>query len=195
MFILIWSCFFNIGSVFNCVLPEALKITAVQHDPQYQPYKDSEKRRLRSSFSCLSSISSRQKQLSTSSLLLQSPLKGCLRPWELKKPANRSLKERSWFHKLVLLPWNVYIGAVCYSFLNSYFWGINVREFFWSLQMCILVLVWDHVIACIVLYCTSWKRYMYSNVQDIQCFPHTQSSISQKCTHWERWFKGSPVWE
>ncbi|KAL8514534.1 hypothetical protein ACS0TY_013584 [Phlomoides rotata] len=84
----------KLGSVFNCVLPEALKITAVQHDPQYQPYKDSEKRRLRSSFSCLSSISSRQKQLSTSSLLLQSPLKGCLRPWELKKPANRSLKER-----------------------------------------------------------------------------------------------------
>lgn len=137
MSIPIWSCFICIGSVFNCVLPEALKITAVQHDPQYQPYKDSEKRRLRSSFSCLSSISSRQKQLSTSSLLLQSPLKGCLRPWELKKMGNRSLKERSWFYKLVLLPWNVclYWSSVL-SLLNSEFGGINVIELFWSLQMC-----------------------------------------------------------
>ncbi|XP_057793937.1 deSI-like protein At4g17486 [Salvia miltiorrhiza] len=84
----------KLGSIFNCVLPEALKITAVQHEPKYEPYNNSEKRRLRSTFSCLSSISSRQKQLSTSSLLLQSPLKGCLRPWELRRSANGSLKER-----------------------------------------------------------------------------------------------------
>lgn len=86
--------YFISGSIFNCVLPEALKIAAVEHEPKYEPYKSSEKRRLRSSFSCLSSISSRQKQLSTSSLLLQSPLKGCLRPWELRRSANGSLKER-----------------------------------------------------------------------------------------------------
>ncbi|KAL2249708.1 deSI-like protein At4g17486 [Sesamum indicum] len=83
----------KLGSMFNCVLPETLKITGVQHDPKYQPSDDSEKRRLRSSFSCLSSISSRQKQLSTSSMLLQSPLKGCL-PWELKRSTNGSFKER-----------------------------------------------------------------------------------------------------
>ncbi|KAK6130963.1 hypothetical protein DH2020_035289 [Rehmannia glutinosa] len=84
----------KLGSIFNCVLPEALKITSVEHDPKYQTYGDNEKRRLRSTFSCLSSISSRQKQLSTSSLLLQSPLKGCLPPWELKRSANGSLKEK-----------------------------------------------------------------------------------------------------
>ncbi|KAL6504676.1 hypothetical protein OROHE_023434 [Orobanche hederae] len=76
----------KLGSVFSFVLPEALKITAVQHDPtKYQGYVDSEKRRLRSTFSCLSSISSRQKQLLTSSLLLQSPLKGFLPPMGIKK--------------------------------------------------------------------------------------------------------------
>ncbi|KAL9446056.1 hypothetical protein AB3S75_013852 [Citrus x aurantiifolia] len=83
----------KIGSVCNCVLPEALKISAVRHDPNYQPI-DSDKRRLRSAFSCLSSISMRQKQLSTSSLLLQSPLKGCLPSWELRRSNNGSLKER-----------------------------------------------------------------------------------------------------
>lgn len=103
----------NLGSIFNFVLPETLRITAVQHDSKYQAYDDdhddgdddgegeedddidddSEKVRLRSSFICLSSISYRQKQLSTSSLLLQSPLKGCL-PWELKRSANGSIKER-----------------------------------------------------------------------------------------------------
>ncbi|KAB5568978.1 hypothetical protein DKX38_002771 [Salix brachista] len=76
----------KIGSVCNCILPQSLKISAVRHDPCGQPY-DSEKRRLRTAFSCLSSISTRQKQLSTSSLLLQSPLKGCL-PWELRRSMN-----------------------------------------------------------------------------------------------------------
>ncbi|XAR61791.1 hypothetical protein NMG60_11016309 [Bertholletia excelsa] len=83
----------ELGSMFNCVLPEALKNSAVSHDPCYEEC-DNEKRRLRTSFSCLSSISSRQKQLSTSSFLLQSPLKGCLPPWELRKSSNGLLKER-----------------------------------------------------------------------------------------------------
>lgn len=83
----------KIGSICNCILPEALKISAVQHDPNCQPY-DSEKRSLRSAFNCLSSISMRQKQLSNSSLFLQSPLRGCLPPWELRKSRNGSFKER-----------------------------------------------------------------------------------------------------
>ncbi|KAF5747098.1 deSI-like protein [Tripterygium wilfordii] len=82
----------KIGSVCNCILPEALKIEAVRHDPNGQLH-DSEKRRLRSAFSCLSSISMRQKQLSASSLFLQLPLKGRL-PWELRRSNNGSLKER-----------------------------------------------------------------------------------------------------
>ncbi|XP_052201421.1 deSI-like protein At4g17486 [Diospyros lotus] len=84
----------KIGSTFNCILPEALKISAVRHDPSYEAC-ESEKRSLRSSVSCLSSISMRQRQLSTSSLFLQSPLKGCLPPWELRKSSNGPLlKER-----------------------------------------------------------------------------------------------------
>ncbi|KAM7277820.1 hypothetical protein ACFE04_004954 [Oxalis oulophora] len=83
-----------IGSICNCVLPKALKISAVRHDPDYdQPYEN-EKTRLTRAFSCLSSISMRQKQLSTSSLILQSPLRGCLPPWELRRSNNGSLKER-----------------------------------------------------------------------------------------------------
>ncbi|XP_047326525.1 deSI-like protein At4g17486 [Impatiens glandulifera] len=77
----------KLGSMFNCMLPESLKISAVERDPGYQECDDSEKTRLRTSFHCLSSISSRQKQLSNSSILLQSPLKGCLPPWELRKVA------------------------------------------------------------------------------------------------------------
>lgn len=85
------------GSVCSCILPESLKITAVCHDPNGQsPEEENEKKSLRSSFSCLSSISMRQRQLSTSSLFLQSPLRGCLPPWQLKrsKSNSSSLKER-----------------------------------------------------------------------------------------------------
>ncbi|RRT85213.1 hypothetical protein B296_00009159 [Ensete ventricosum] len=60
--------YFSAGSLCNCLLPEALKITAVQHDPVSQT-KDGERRRLRSAFSCLSSISMRQKRFSAASLL------------------------------------------------------------------------------------------------------------------------------
>ncbi|GFS46511.1 PPPDE putative thiol peptidase family protein [Actinidia rufa] len=64
----------KLGSIFNCVLPQALKIAVVRHEPGHGAC-DSEKRRLRSAFNSLSSISTRQRQLSTSSLFLQSPLK------------------------------------------------------------------------------------------------------------------------
>ncbi|KAL1353737.1 deSI-like protein At4g17486 [Arachis duranensis] len=89
----------KLGSICNCVLPQALRTSSVRHDPSYQPLPhDSEKRRLRGSFNCLSSISMRQKHLSTSSLFLQSPIRGCLSSswpsWELRKSINRSLKER-----------------------------------------------------------------------------------------------------
>ncbi|KAJ8762371.1 hypothetical protein K2173_007529 [Erythroxylum novogranatense] len=82
----------RIGSLCNCILPKSLKISAVEHDPGGQPI-DSEKRRLTSAFNCLSSISMRQKQLSTSSMFLQSPLRGCL-PWELPRSISGSFKER-----------------------------------------------------------------------------------------------------
>ncbi|KVI06573.1 protein of unknown function DUF862, eukaryotic [Cynara cardunculus var. scolymus] len=79
------------GSVFSCVLPEALRVSAVEHDPNCIPYEN-EKQTLRSgSFSFLSS---RQRQLSMSSLLLQSPLKGCLRPWELRRSRTVVLNNR-----------------------------------------------------------------------------------------------------
>ncbi|KAJ9560257.1 hypothetical protein OSB04_005417 [Centaurea solstitialis] len=84
----------KLGSAFSCVLPEALRVSGVQHDPGCISYEsgnsngnENEKRRLRStSFSSsLASVSSRQRHLSTSSLILQSPLKGCLPPWELRR--------------------------------------------------------------------------------------------------------------
>ncbi|XP_020277162.1 deSI-like protein At4g17486 [Asparagus officinalis] len=83
----------RIGSLCNCLLPEALKVAAVHNDPDYEA-EDGEKRRLRGSFSCLSSISMRQKQLSSSSIFMPSPLKGCLPPWEVRKSSTLPLKER-----------------------------------------------------------------------------------------------------
>ncbi|KAG6506716.1 hypothetical protein ZIOFF_032043 [Zingiber officinale] len=71
------------SSLCNCLLPEAHKITAVQHDPDSQS-EDGEKQRLRSAFSCLFSISMRQRQFCTSSLLLTSPSRGCLSLPELR---------------------------------------------------------------------------------------------------------------
>lgn len=84
---------FSVGSVCNCILPEALQVSAVRHEPDH-PIYDNEKRRLRSTFSCLSSISMRQRHLSTPSLFIPSPLRGCLPPWELRRSNNSSLKER-----------------------------------------------------------------------------------------------------
>ncbi|KAG6585614.1 DeSI-like protein, partial [Cucurbita argyrosperma subsp. sororia] len=71
----------KIGSVCNCILPDSLRISAVRHDPTFPPY-ETERTKLRNASSCLSTISSQQKQLSSSSLFLRSPSKG----WELKKP-------------------------------------------------------------------------------------------------------------
>ncbi|XP_076931576.1 deSI-like protein At4g17486 [Bidens hawaiensis] len=78
----------KLGSAFSFILPEALKASAVKHDHQFE----SEKRRLRSnSFSCLASVSSRQKRLSTSSLFLQSPFKGCLQSRSRRVPNNEKV--------------------------------------------------------------------------------------------------------
>ncbi|GLT45876.1 hypothetical protein SLA2020_196760 [Shorea laevis] len=65
----------KIGSMCNCILPDALKTSVVRHE---QPY-DSEKERLtlNCSFSCLSSLSMEQK----SAEFLLSPQKGMLSPW------------------------------------------------------------------------------------------------------------------
>lgn len=90
MVLLFFVC---IGSAFNCMLPEALKVAAVEDEPNGPEY-DSEKRRLRSAFSCFSSISTRQQKLSTSSLFLQSPVKGCLPSLELRKSTKCTSKEK-----------------------------------------------------------------------------------------------------
>ncbi|KAA8545945.1 hypothetical protein F0562_020604 [Nyssa sinensis] len=84
----------RIGSLCNCILPENLKSSAEHRDPKFLGY-DSEKKRLRSSFRCLSSISmhQREKEVSISSLFLHSHYKGCLPPWELKKSRSGSFKE------------------------------------------------------------------------------------------------------
>ncbi|RZR99807.1 hypothetical protein BHM03_00029431 [Ensete ventricosum] len=79
-------------SLCNCLLPEALKITAVQHDPD-SPSENGEKRRLRSAFGCLSSISMRQRQFSTSSLLLTSPFRGSLSHWDFRRSGAIPLKD------------------------------------------------------------------------------------------------------
>ncbi|GMI88316.1 hypothetical protein like AT1G47740 [Hibiscus trionum] len=73
----------RICSLCNCILPEALKATAVRHDPNFQT--DNKKKRLRSAFSCLWSISVPQREVSMSSLFLHSHYKGCLPPWELER--------------------------------------------------------------------------------------------------------------
>ncbi|OAY71324.1 deSI-like protein At4g17486 [Ananas comosus] len=83
----------RIGAVCNCLLPEALKINAVRHDPDYQA-EDGEKMRLTSALSCLSSFSMRQRHLSSSSLFLSFPLNGCLPPWELRRSNTSPLKEQ-----------------------------------------------------------------------------------------------------
>ncbi|KAK6916543.1 PPPDE peptidase domain [Dillenia turbinata] len=82
----------KIGSLCNCILPKALKSSAVRHDPNSEGY-DNEKKRLRGNFNCLSSISMHQKEVSLSSLFLHSHYKGCLPPWELKRSKNGSFKK------------------------------------------------------------------------------------------------------
>ena len=83
---------FLVGSLCNCILPQALKVSAIRHKPNFRNYEN-EKKNLRSGFSCLSSISMHQKEVSLSSLFLHSHYKGCLPPWELKTSRNTRLKE------------------------------------------------------------------------------------------------------
>ncbi|XP_041998069.1 deSI-like protein At4g17486 [Salvia splendens] len=85
----------RIGSYCNCILPVALKTSKGPHDTNCQD-SESEKKSLRSSFSCFSSISMhpKEKDASISSLVLQSHYKGCLPPWDLKKSrSTKSVKE------------------------------------------------------------------------------------------------------
>ncbi|CAJ2674228.1 hypothetical protein L195_g019770 [Trifolium pratense] len=83
----------RIGSFCNCILPDALKTSTVQHDPNFEG-RDSEKKRLRTAFSCWSSISMPQMEVSMSSLYLHSHYKGCLPPWQLRKSKKDSLKQK-----------------------------------------------------------------------------------------------------
>ncbi|XP_078430387.1 PPPDE putative thiol peptidase family protein [Wolffia australiana] len=77
----------RIGSLCNCLLPEPLRVSAVHQEPEFENL-DGEKKRLRSGFTCLSSISMRQRQLSSSSLFLPTPVRGCFPPWDLRRSAD-----------------------------------------------------------------------------------------------------------
>ncbi|KAF7810906.1 deSI-like protein [Senna tora] len=82
----------RIGSVCNCILPDSLKASTVQHDPSLQVC-DSEKKRLRIAFRRFSSKSktqSLQSRESNSPVIVPSQDKSCL-PWRSRKG---SLKER-----------------------------------------------------------------------------------------------------
>ncbi|KAL5987093.1 hypothetical protein ACLOJK_041089 [Asimina triloba] len=63
----------RIGSVCSCILPE--RFSAVQRDPAGYESCDSEKKKLRSAFGCMPSISTGQRHLSISSPFLSSPSK------------------------------------------------------------------------------------------------------------------------
>lgn len=83
----------RIGYLCNCMLPKALKTSTVPHKSNFQGY-EGEKKQLRSTFGCFTSISMHQREVSMSSLFLHSHYKGCLPPWELKGSRSRSMKER-----------------------------------------------------------------------------------------------------
>ncbi|GAB2222569.1 hypothetical protein Droror1_Dr00016688 [Drosera rotundifolia] len=83
----------KLGSACSCVLPESLTITRVQDNGNLIDL-GTEKSHLRSSFTSLSSISMRHRQLSASSKFLRSPLKSCLPLYEWGGLKSRSLKER-----------------------------------------------------------------------------------------------------
>lgn len=82
------------------MLPKALKTSTVPNDTNFQGC-ESEKKQLRSSFGCFTSISMHQREVSISSLFLHSHYKGCLPPWELKGSKSRSMKER--WQKLIFV--------------------------------------------------------------------------------------------
>lgn len=84
----------RLGAACNCVLPETLKVTSVQEDSDLENF-DVDSRNLRNRFGSLSSISMRQRQLSASSMFLQSPLKSVLPSCEWRSSSKtRSLRER-----------------------------------------------------------------------------------------------------
>lgn len=84
----------RLGAACNCVLPETLKVTSVQEDSDLENF-DADNRNLRNRFGSLSSISMRQRQLSASSMFLQSPLKSVLPSCEWRNSSKtRSLRER-----------------------------------------------------------------------------------------------------
>ncbi|KAL8205254.1 hypothetical protein R6Q57_008805 [Mikania cordata] len=78
----------RIGSCCHCILPKAIKGSAVKNVSNSQ---DEEKRSLRSSFSCFNSFSTHNKlkKVSISSLYKHSLYKGCLPPWELQVDSKR----------------------------------------------------------------------------------------------------------
>lgn len=80
----------KIGSFCNCLLPETLRVSVIRNNPDSS---ECEKRMLRSSFNRLSSVSVRQ-ELSSSSLLLPSPLKDCHPPLKLRKSVPILIKVR-----------------------------------------------------------------------------------------------------
>ncbi|VFQ62384.1 unnamed protein product [Cuscuta campestris] len=83
----------KLGSTFNFMLPEGLKIDGVQRDPSRREH-EREKRMLKMDYCRIPSISSSQRCFSASSLFLRSPLKACLPSWKLSRSNNLSLKER-----------------------------------------------------------------------------------------------------
>lgn len=82
----------KIGSICHCVLPKALKASAVRHNPNIVG-NDSGDEGLRCFFSCLPALAMLQKEISLSSLFMHSSSKGCLPSWKLKRSKRGSLKE------------------------------------------------------------------------------------------------------
>ncbi|GAB4837933.1 hypothetical protein Ancab_027461 [Ancistrocladus abbreviatus] len=82
----------RIGSVCNCILPETLKASKLPHDSNLQLF-DNERKRLRSSLSCVSSFEWSQRGVPISSITLTSHYQGCLSPWESSRTKSEFLEE------------------------------------------------------------------------------------------------------
>lgn len=127
---------FIVGSFCNCILPEALKTSTVQHDSNFQE-TDSEKKRLRTAFSCLSSISMPQMEVPMCSLFLHSHYKGCLPPWQLKKSKKDSLKQK-WKEEIIVFSHSISSVRAKFS-VNSYFDSPRCFNF---LAFFLVIFVW-----------------------------------------------------
>ncbi|XP_054786531.1 deSI-like protein At4g17486 [Prosopis cineraria] len=80
----------RLGSVCNCLLPDALRTSTPQEDPNIQG-RDG-KKKLRAAFSCFSSMSRPQKlqrKESKSPLIQRSQNKGFLRAWRTRKGSRK----------------------------------------------------------------------------------------------------------